>query len=179
MARSGKLHREVEKEKYGDNSISAVIIISGERSNIGIIKHCNWKIGEIIGYAPHQLLGQNINVLMPKFIGNMHDDVLRNYLELSQSQYDFAERLVPMIDAHNFMVLSRMLTKPLPSLYNGLELVGIFNAVVENNINHPGESPKYVLYRSDTGQVQALSETCHEEFQYKINKIDEFNETSS
>lgn len=75
---------------------------------------------------------------MPKFIGNMHDDVLRNYLELSQSQYDFAERLVPMIDAHNFMVLSRMLTKPLPSLFNGLELVGIFNAVVENNINHPG-----------------------------------------
>lgn len=29
MAQSGKLHREVEKEKYGDNSISAVIIISG------------------------------------------------------------------------------------------------------------------------------------------------------
>ena len=34
----------------------------------------------------------------------MHDDVLRNYLELSQSQYDFVERLVPMIDSRNFMI---------------------------------------------------------------------------
>lgn len=91
----------------------------------------------------------------------MHDDVLRNYLELSQSQYDYVERLVPMIDARNFMVLARVLTKPLPSLLNGLELVGIFNVVTEVNINHPGEIPKFVLYRSDTGQVQALSESCY------------------
>jgi len=81
----------------------------------------------LIGYAPHQLVGQNINVIMPKFIGNMHDDVLRNYLELSRSEFDYVERLVPMIDSRNFMILARVLTKPLPSLINGLELVGIFN----------------------------------------------------
>lgn len=94
---------------------------------------------------------------MPKFIGNMHDDVLRNYLELSQSQYDYVERLVPMIDANNFMTLARILTKPLANLLNGLELVGIFNSVLETSLNHPNELPKYALYRSDTGQVQALS----------------------
>lgn len=74
----------------------------------------------MIGYAPHQLVGQNINVIMPKFIGNMHDDVLRNYLELSRSEFDYVERLVPMIDCRNFMILARVLTKPLPSLINGL-----------------------------------------------------------
>ena len=70
----------MEKEKYGDNSVSATVIISGERKNIGVIKHSTSKVSDIIGYAPYQLLGQNINILMPKFIGNMHDDVLRNYL---------------------------------------------------------------------------------------------------
>ena len=95
-----------------------------------MIKYCSGQVGEILGYASHQLLGQNINVLMPKFIGNMHDDVLRSYLELSQSQYDYVERLVPMMDANNFMVLARMLTKPLPNLLNGLELIGIFNTVL-------------------------------------------------
>lgn len=66
---------------------------------------------------------------MPKFIGNMHDDVLRNYLELSQSQHDYVERIVPMMDLNNFMVLGRVLSKPFPNLINGLELIGIFNSV--------------------------------------------------
>jgi hypothetical protein len=77
------------------------------------------------------------------------------------------------------MVLARMMTKPLPSLLNGLEIVGIFNLLTESSANHPEEIPKYVLYRTDTGQVQALSEACHDEFHYKINAIDEYNETSS
>lgn len=179
MAQSFKIQSDMEKEKYGDNAVSAVVVVSGERKDIGIIKHCTTKVSEVCGYTAHQLLGQNVNVLMPKFIGNMHDDVLRNYLELSQSQYDYVERVVPMMDNNNFLVLTRMLTKPLPNLLNGLELVGIFNAVIETSLNHPGEQPKYVLYRADTGQVQALSESCHKEFHYKINKIDEYHETSS
>ena len=85
LGQNVKIQSDVEKDKYGDNSVSAVVVISGERKNIGVIKHSTSKVSEIIGYKPHQLIGQNINILMPKFIGNMHDDVLRNYLELSQS----------------------------------------------------------------------------------------------
>ena len=42
-----------------------------------------------MGYTPYQLQGRNISMLMPKFIGNMHDDVLTNYLQNSSSQLDF------------------------------------------------------------------------------------------
>jgi hypothetical protein len=169
---SSKLNNDPEKEKYGDNSVSGVIIISGERSNVGVIKYCNTKITELIKYSPHELLGQNINIVMPKFIGSMHDDILMNYLESTESKVDNNERLVPMMDKDNYLVFVRILTKPLPSLFNGLEIVGIFNLVIESHIDHSGENPKYVLYRTDSGQVQALSESCYAEFNYRINKID-------
>lgn len=100
--------------------MTGVIIISGERSNIGVIKYCNTKITELIKYSPHELLGQNVNILMPKFIGSMHDDILMSYLELTKSKYDNVERLAPMIDKDNYLVFARILTKPLPSLFNGL-----------------------------------------------------------
>lgn len=100
--------------------MTGVIIISGERSNIGVIKYCNTKITELIKYSPHELLGQNVNILMPKFIGSMHDDILMSYLELTESKYDNVERLAPMIDKDNYLVFARILTKPLPSLFNGL-----------------------------------------------------------
>lgn len=31
-----------------------------------------------------------------------------------------------MIDKNNFMILCKMMTKPMPSLINGMELIGIF-----------------------------------------------------
>ena len=34
-----------------------------------------------------------------------------------------------MIDKDNYLVFARILTKPLPSLFNGLELVGFLNLV--------------------------------------------------
>ena len=43
-----------------------------------------------------------------------------------------------MIDKENYMVFARILTKPLPSLFNGLELVGAFNLVSESHLDHPG-----------------------------------------
>ncbi len=84
-----------------------------------------------------------------------------------------------MIDKDNYLVFVRIMSKPLPSLFNGLQLVGIFNLVTETHMDHPGEIPKYVLYRTDSGQVQALSESCDSQFNYRINKIDENHETSS
>ena len=39
---------------------------------------------------------------------------------MSQSQFDYVERIVPMMDFNNFMVLARALTKPFPNLLNGL-----------------------------------------------------------
>lgn len=128
---------EIEKEKYSSNASTGVIIISGQRDSIGVIKYCTSKVTDIIKYPIYELIGLNINVVMPKFIGNMHDDVLYNYLEMAESQFDFVERLAPMIDKNSFMIITRILTKPFPSLLNGLEMVGIFEKVIENHIKHP------------------------------------------
>lgn len=72
---------------------------------------------------------------------------------MAESQYDFVERLAPMIDRNSFMILARILTKPFPSLLNGLELVGLFEKVKEYHIKHPNDPPKYILYRGDSGKV--------------------------
>lgn len=56
---------------------------------MGTIKTCSSQITKILKYAPYELVGQNINTLMPNFIGNMHNEVLCKYLELSDPQSNF------------------------------------------------------------------------------------------
>jgi hypothetical protein len=121
---------DIDKEKYGDNAISAVVIISGEKKDVGVIKHCNSKIKDLCGHIPHKLLGQNVSILMPKFIGNMHDYSVRNYMESSRSQSTYVERVIPVVNFENYMFLARILMKPVPNLLNGIEIVGIFNAIL-------------------------------------------------
>jgi len=43
-----------------------------------------------------------------------------------------------MIDKDNYLVFARILTKPLPSLFNGLEMIGFFHIVMESHIDHSG-----------------------------------------
>lgn len=73
LVRSIKISSEQEREKYSENSITGTIIISGQRSNVGIIKACTSKATNILKFAPYELIGQNVNTIMPAFIGHMHN----------------------------------------------------------------------------------------------------------
>ena len=84
-----------------------------------------------------------------------------------------------MIDKNSFMIISRILTKPFPSLLNGLEMVGIFEKVKEKSMKHPNEPYRFILYRSDSGKVEAVSETFHQEYGFRVVKIDQYSEVSS
>jgi hypothetical protein len=69
--------------------MTATFVVSGQKHNVGIIKACSSKVTNILKYAGYELVGQNINTLMPSFISNMHNEVLINYLEQSHSEFDY------------------------------------------------------------------------------------------
>ncbi|TWT59660.1 sensor histidine kinase [Rubinisphaera italica] len=60
------------------NSAEDAIITINDR---GIIQDLNLAAKAIFGYQPEELLGQNINILMPSPYHEEHDGYLRNFLE--------------------------------------------------------------------------------------------------
>lgn len=73
-----------DRLKYGENSQTGIIVISGNLHNLGVVQHCNTQVSNIIGYYMSDLIGQNINRIMPKVVGDHHDEVLRSYLDTSE-----------------------------------------------------------------------------------------------
>lgn len=65
-----------------DNVVDAVITIDEK----GIIESVNPAVRSVFGYPPEELLGHNVNMLMPEPYSEEHDQYLANYLSTGKSR---------------------------------------------------------------------------------------------
>ena len=103
------------------------MIISGDEGKIGIVVHTNNIVKDLIGYRRSELLEKNVAAIMPKIYGETHDSVLERYIGSSESKVNGHERLVPALTKDGFMLPVTALTKVLPSLINGIQIVAFIS----------------------------------------------------
>ncbi|MBT5869245.1 MAG: response regulator [Nitrospinaceae bacterium] len=65
-----------------ENAIDAIITIDQQ----GIIETFNPAAGKIFGYANHEVIGENVKILMPEPYKSEHDHYLQRYLETKTSK---------------------------------------------------------------------------------------------
>lgn len=65
-----------------DNAIQAIILIDQH----GIIRDLNPATEDIFGYVKHELIGQNVSVLMPSPYRDAHDGYIEHYLATGESR---------------------------------------------------------------------------------------------
>lgn len=58
---------------------NCVIICSGNQGNLGEIISVSNEVMNFFGYKAREVIGQNIEILMPKYYGERHDQFMRNY----------------------------------------------------------------------------------------------------
>lgn len=63
-----------------DAAVDAIVTIDTQ----GVIEAVNPAVTRIFGYAPEELLGRNVSVLMPPSDAEHHDDYIRRYLDTGQ-----------------------------------------------------------------------------------------------
>ena len=60
-----------------DAAVDAIIVID----NLGIVIEFSEAARRVFGYAPEEVIGQNVNMLMPEPYRGEHDDYVRRYVE--------------------------------------------------------------------------------------------------
>ena len=109
-----------EKQKYGENSNTTIVTISGNLNQIGIITNVNNEIFDFLGFQKSDIIGQNVSKIMPRVYGNMHDSFLDRFLETSQSKTIGVERVVMSLNKSGYIVPSTLMVKILPNLEEGI-----------------------------------------------------------
>jgi len=89
---------------------------------------------------------------MPKIYADSHHAVLTRYIAASESKVNGMERIVPALSKEGFMLPVTALTKPLPNLTKGIEIIAFLAKYEEKSGDDDDVNRKinYILYRSDT-----------------------------
>jgi PAS domain S-box-containing protein len=77
-----------------------------------------------LGYRRGELIGRNIAAIMPKIYGDNHNATLTRYIRASESKVNGHERVVPALTKEGFILPTTALTKALPTLAKGIQIVG-------------------------------------------------------
>ena len=73
-----------EQTKFGENSCSAIIVMSATSTEVGTIVHANDEIQNILGFQRKDLIDKNIKMIMPGPIAKVHDNFIHRYFETAK-----------------------------------------------------------------------------------------------
>jgi PAS domain-containing protein len=76
MSKKGNAMPINEQTIFGENSSSAIILISATSSRIGTVVHANEDVESVLGFKRQELIGKNITLIIPRPIAKAHDKLV-------------------------------------------------------------------------------------------------------
>lgn len=129
------------EQKFGGSGNAAILLMSGNKSNLGVIQNTNHELYEILGYDKKDIMGQNINMIMPSLIGDYHNKIIQHFFEKSSSELSVShERLVLAQNMKGYLVPCSLLVRLLPNLDKGIQFIGFLTKVAYLDEVREGES---------------------------------------
>jgi hypothetical protein len=80
-----------------------VIVFGAEDHNFGIVKEAGKRLKEFIDVNPTDLIGKNINVIIPEPFASAHDGMLRKFIESGKGSFSGKTRQVPAINGRGYL----------------------------------------------------------------------------
>jgi len=176
-----KKYADSERFKYSENSNTCIITCSGNFHDVGIILNANTEVTRILKYQVNDLLGENISMVMPQILADIHDELMKNYFETSKPSSMNREMLVFPMMKSGYILPCSLLVKIFPNLEEGIKVVGFLNSIETESpsssspptSNMPSKVSEegfisgrvhYIVYGGESNTIYGVSESCKKTF---------------
>ena len=91
----------------------------------------NNEIKRVLNYDKKELIGFNVDRLMPKVIAEIHDSILDRFFQSSKPLIinTGMVRLILPVNKANYLIPATIMVKTFPCLDTGIEIIGFVNAL--------------------------------------------------
>lgn len=134
----------------------------------------NNDIKKLYGYENQEVIGQNINKIMPQYYEELHDQYFSNYFESEEitREYITRERTVYPVSKKGYVVPSSLMIKLLPSLENtDIKMVGFLThirASKESTI----DDQNILLFEKEKGNLHGLTLNASKQYGIPLSLVE-------
>lgn len=114
---------------FGENSFCSIFVLNTEGKHLGVIEYVNEEVTNLLGYQPGELIGKDINTIIPKMIARVHYCLLTKFFDKAESSVLNKVRELFAKDKEGYLVPIYLFSKVLPSLVSGLKLIGVIKKI--------------------------------------------------
>jgi len=130
------------------SSDTAILVISGNLNSLGIIESANEHIKAQIGFDISDLIDRNVSRIMPRAIGEVHDNLMMHHIKTGKGILLGNERMVFVQTKEGYTEPVCIIANTLPGLENGLEYIGFLRKDLQKIRNHFIKVPsQYKTYK--------------------------------
>ncbi|CAD8197718.1 unnamed protein product [Paramecium pentaurelia] len=158
---NNKIHDQI-RLKYGENANTCIITCSGNFNNMGVVTNCNNEITRLLQFSKSDIMGININCIMPKIYASHHDQYMIDYIESSKPKVMDRERILCCINSQQYLVPCSLMIKILPNLDEGIKMVGFLQDY--NNQQESNEEWHYIIVDGYTQTILGITQSCTQIF---------------
>ncbi|KAJ3379413.1 hypothetical protein HDU84_006705, partial [Entophlyctis sp. JEL0112] len=144
---------------------NAIIKISGERGNLGIITATNDNFNKLFGYCQGEIVGRNINMIVPSPFSELHDGFLRKYLDTGSSRVIDVFQQVMGVHKDGYLLPIILCVKHNQEADGKRAFAGYVKATKES------KTSGFVIFDSNTLRLKYATKNIEETFSFKVSQM--------
>lgn len=120
---------ENEDLLFGENSFCSIFVLEAEGKQLGFIEYVNEEVENLLGYSSRELIGKDINLIIPRTIAKVHTLLMTKFFEKAESSVLNKVRELFAKDKDGYLIPIYLFSKVLPNLSNGLKFIGVMKRI--------------------------------------------------
>lgn len=140
-----------------ENASPSIIVVSGDEKTMGEVISVNIEALNCLEMVRTEILGSNINIIMPKIYAIYHNKWMTRYFDENRDVVMGHARKVYTQNRRGFVFPIDLFIKVIPDLSDGIQIVGIFTKMQI-------VKPQTLLINTNTGEITGLTQGCYEAF---------------
>lgn len=157
MAMSMQIENENRIQNL-ETSNPCIIVASGDFKTMGVILEVNMETQKLLQRMRSELLGENVNMIMPKIYSDYHDFWMKRYFDTNTERIMNRERPVYAYTRNGFVIKVNLLIKIIPEISEGIKIVGVFTEI------RSMKEDAVMLINLDNGHLVGVTEECYKNF---------------
>ncbi|KAJ3198923.1 hypothetical protein HDU82_000866 [Entophlyctis luteolus] len=144
---------------------NAIIKISGERANLGIIMAANDNFNKLFGYYQGEVVGRNINMIVPSPFSELHDGFLRKYLDTGSSRVIDVFQQVMGVHKDGYLLPIILCVKHNQEADGKRAFAGYIKAAKES------KTSGFIIFDSNTLRLKYATKNIEDTFSFKVSQM--------